>query len=368
MSGNIVYGSDDLKSRMSQRSPEDKNVYINFDAINELPDEYEVVITEITFDPKKLDEMFSPVGGGNHMPQPQLMYKIADACGIGGATDKDGNPVQIVTEPIIEDIDINPMLMKPLDAAATLRRNIVGRRVTKISERLTEDGTMRRSSPCTCDYNAWERCVIRWGENPHKFTTPASRKLDFDTEMKFAHSKAESKAFCKTIRELAYMPTGYKAADLAKGWLAFSKVRRSRMVLKLETAARLDSMRNGGHPQSIAAPQPRELAAPEATAQADELILTPDPEPLTEREQMHKDLSEWKDKGLIPKRITALSDIADELPKYVAKIIPFLEVTDCEKHADRWKKAQRVHKEIKATIPAGVLNTKPEAKKEEDIF
>jgi len=244
MSKNILYGNAEQESRLSKRNPEDKNVYINFDAINELPDEYEVVVSEVLFNPLKLGESFSPVGGGSYMPQPNLMYEIADACGISGV----GSPM---IEAIIEEVDINPMLMKSLIEEPTFRKMIVGRRVTKVSERLTEDGTMRKSSTCTSAYNAWERCVIMWGEDPKKYPSPESRRLCLDKELKFAHAKAETKAFVKTIRELAYMPTGYKQEDLREGRMFFAKVRRSRAVLKAETAARLNALSRGALPEPI---------------------------------------------------------------------------------------------------------------------
>jgi hypothetical protein len=244
MSKNILYGNEEQKNRLSKRNPEDKNVYINFDAINELPDEYDVVVSEVLFNPLKLAESFSPVGGGSYMPQPNLMYEIADACGISGV----GVPM---SEAIIEEVDINPMLIKSLIEEPTFRKMIVGRRVTKVSERLTEDGTMRKSSTCTSEYNAWERCVIMWGEDPKKYSTPESRRLCLDKELKFAHAKAETKAFVKTIRELAYMPTGYKQEELKEGRMFFAKVRRSRAVLKAETAARLSALSRGVLPQPV---------------------------------------------------------------------------------------------------------------------
>ena len=46
----------------NQYKPGDPSVYINFDAIADLPDEYEAVITEVLFDPKKLEEFFANVG------------------------------------------------------------------------------------------------------------------------------------------------------------------------------------------------------------------------------------------------------------------------------------------------------------------
>lgn len=308
----IIYKDKQTKERI-ERSQGAKNVYINFDAITELPDEYECVISEVRFDPKRLEDTFSPVGGGNYMPKPELMYEIAEACGISGT----GDPK---IEPIIEEVDINPMLMKPIGSEPTMRKMTIGRRVTKISSRIQEDGTPRTSSPCTCDYNAWERSVIKFaewddGKKSEKcdLSTPQKRNLYFlSQELKFAHSKAETKAYEKSIRELACLQTGYKISDLSDGVLYFAKIRRSAMVLKLETAARLDNIRNGGLPTA----QQRQLEAfaqteePEAKPVdviphvEDDFELTPDePEqPKTKREILIDTFEFYREKNLIPEK------------------------------------------------------------------
>ena len=249
----------------NQYKPGDPSVYINFDAIADLPDEYEAVITEVLFDPKKLEEFFANVGSKANpswMPNPELMYKIAEACGISGSPDSE-------TAPIIEEVDINPMLMKGLDAPPTYRRMTVGRSVSKRSSRLMEDGTPLWSSLCTIDYNVWERCLELWskeelytegysraGQYSNKYDNMYKRKSHFDSEMKFAHAKAETKAYLKTIRELAGLPTGFTTADLAAGKFVFARVRRSKSLLKMETAARLQAISRGfsGAPPSLFGP------------------------------------------------------------------------------------------------------------------
>jgi hypothetical protein len=72
----------------------------------------------------------------------------------------------------------------------------------------------------------------------------------------FANAQAQTKSHEKTIRELACLPTGYKKEDLTDGVLFFVKIRRSSMVLKMETAARLEAIRNGGNPPRIENKQP----------------------------------------------------------------------------------------------------------------
>lgn len=235
-------------------TPGDKSVYINFDAIADLPDEYEYIITEVLFDSKKLDDSFANVGSKDSpswMPNPELMYSIAEACGISGSEASE-------TSPIVEEVDINPMLMKGIEANPTYRRMAVGRSVSKRSSRLMEDGSLLWSSLCTSDYNVWERCLELWSKEemytegytkenrfPSKYDTTYKRRAHFDSEMKFAHAKAETKAHLKTIRELAGLPTGFSTADLASGKFVFARIRRSKALLKMETAARLQAMSRG---------------------------------------------------------------------------------------------------------------------------
>jgi hypothetical protein len=339
------------------------NNYINWDAINELPEEYEAVITEIKFDPKKLDADFSPVDSKKTtwMPQPQLMYRIAEACGISGGDDSN-------VEPLIEEVDINPMLMKPMDAEPTIRKMIVGRKVTKSSERLQEDGTFLKSSPCTSSYNAFERCCALWADEekwtegyskPNKFDnkydTPYRRRSHFYEELKFAHAKAETKAHEKTIRELAGLQTGYKTDMLASGSLTFAKIRRSREILKMESAARLGAM-SRGDVQPV-----RQLFAPDATAvddapstieqsESDPFAVTDipgvhdaEPEPKkTQRECLIAVLEHYWEEKLVP----------DNMVKETNNVLTWLNKNaDAESKKDLWPKAINRLMAIEKVIP-----------------
>ena len=256
--------------------PGNKTVYVNMDAINELPDQFEVVLTEINFD---LKQDFSDVGSGNFMPTSALMYRVAEATGISGGSNS-------ITEPVVEEVDINPMLMKGMEAEPTFRKINVGRKVSKFSTLLQEDGTLRRSSPCTSIFNVWERCLELWSaeeantkgydssivkhyqdgnayyeytwnketkKKSLKYDTTFKRRAHFNAEMKFAHAKAETKAHSKTIRELAGLMTGYTAPDLKEGKFIFSKVRKSQESLKLEQAANLSRISAGNTPSPAAA-------------------------------------------------------------------------------------------------------------------
>lgn len=387
-----IYG-DDATIKRAREAGTGTN-YINWDAINELPEEYEAIITEIKFDPKKLDADFSAVDGKNGdtwMPQPQMMYRIAEACGISG-----GNDSQV--EPLIEEVDMNMMLMKPMDAEPTIRKMIVGRQVTKYSERLQEDGTFLKSSPCTVAYNAYERCCGLWANEEKstngydasivkqwpsgdkyvhveykkngktesfdaalKYDTPFKRKAHFYEELKFAHAKAETKAYEKSIRELAGLQTGYKTDMLAGGSLTFAKIRRSREILKMESAARLGAMSRGDVPQvrALFAPesqdetQPAEPAAaaetdPFAAPDVTDIQVTHEPEPAkpepkkTPRESLIATIEHYKAEKLIPQSMEVNTN----------NVLAWLKNTmDAETKKDLWPKAINRLIDIEKTIP-----------------
>ena len=246
---------------------------INWDAISQLPDQYEVVISSVNFNPEKLDESFSDVGNKTYMPKPELMYQIAEAKGIHGGDNS-------IAEPSYETVDVAEMTMEDVP---NFQKMVVGYRCRKFSTVLEEDGTERRSSVCTVEYNVWNRVSELWAaeeeatqgysivedgpytyynkpaNGPHytkvngqyknvfpvKYGTKWARKKHFKSELKFAMAKAETKAHEKTIRELAGLMTGYKADQLREGKLIFAKVRRSTEMLKAESVARLAALSKG---------------------------------------------------------------------------------------------------------------------------
>lgn len=242
-------GKDKAKEIYKNLSPGNKNVFINMEAIEALPEEFDVIITDVKFDPKRLENSFTNVGTNNNpawYPKTELVYDIAEARGILGYGEK-------TIETITEEVDINPMLCKPLDAEPAMRIMPVAVRVTKKSKVLCEDGTFRPSSPCTNEFNYWDRANLDWLNdekyNNGKYKTPLLRKLRYMELKKFAIQQAETKAFVKTVRELAGLPTGFKTEDLQGGKLTFFKIVRSKTIIKLETAARIDAIRKGNTAQ-----------------------------------------------------------------------------------------------------------------------
>lgn len=265
----MILGDDTLINKCRKATPNDKWCHVNFDAIDRLPDEYEAIITELKFDIK---HDFYDIGNNTFMPKPEFCYDIAKACGISGGDDS-------INEPLVEMVDIN-RVRADLTSGPNIQKMVVGRIVKKYSTVIQEDGTVRKSSVCSSAYNAFERCCELWskeendtagytceiknglynafdkdqyGEHyykgkyayPIKYRTRWQRQAQLDAEIKGSGAKAETKAHLKTIRELAGLMTGYKKEDLSAGILVFSKIRRSSMVLKMETAARLQALSEG---------------------------------------------------------------------------------------------------------------------------
>jgi hypothetical protein len=261
----MIKGNKETIEKVRKAGPNDKWNHVNFDAIEMLPDEFEAHITELKYTASD----WYDIGNNTFMPKPEILYNIADACGISGGDNS-------IHEPLIEFADLN-RIRAELNAPPNMVKMNVGRIVKKYSVILKEDGTERRSSICSVSYNAYERCSIAWSDEEQatngytveikngkyqikdkdfwgeyymrgsyafgiKYRTRWQRQAHFDNEMKFAGAKAESKAHGKTIRELAGLMTGYKKEDLKDGFLVFVRIQRSSQILKLETAARLSAM------------------------------------------------------------------------------------------------------------------------------
>lgn len=247
---NKIIADKETLSALKQAKPGDPSIYVNLDAINSLPEQFEPVVTKVKFDPKK---DWVSVGNGNFMPDTWLVYEIAKAAGVSGYPEKN-------TAPVYMEVNVNEMEMIP---GYNMVKIHVGYESTKQSKILMEDGTFFNSSPCTSLYSAWDRCIDAWaneekytegytkqGKFPPKYDTKYKRKADFAARLKFALKVAETQAFFKTIRELAGMKTGYKETDLRSGYMIFYRIRKSESMLKLEAAAHLDKIRNGGRSES----------------------------------------------------------------------------------------------------------------------
>jgi len=375
-----IVGNEETIKRIKESKPGDPCVYVNMEAIMQLPDDFEATPTKVEFDPEVDFTNLGSDAKQSMYPSTKIMYLISDARGISIY----GQPE---IELLYEEVNISEMEMVP---NPVIQKKKVGYIVKKTGFVVQDDGTPRTSGHIGI-FNAWDECSKLWAneekwtegyskdpgkwpdgkKKENKYDTKWKRRLHFQEMLDNSLGQADTKAWLKCIRDLAGLLTGYTKDQIKGGKFYFMKIRRSEAVRKAETAARLQAIANGSQPQPGTA-QPRQLADTTAgnpienqpVGTSDDLVLTPDPEPLTEREQMHKDLSEWKKQGLIPDHIGDFVNVK----KSVDNIIQFLERAEPEKNTEKWNKAKSVVAQIRATIPAGVLNTKPEPKKAEDIF
>lgn len=370
-----IFGEKATIDAAKAAGPGDKTVLINWDAIAELPDQYEVIISEVKFDPKKIEETFSDVGNGNFMPTPAMHYKIAEAKGISGGENS-------ILEPIYETVDLSEMTMA---SAPDYQKILVGYRCKKFSKVMEEDGTLRRSSACTIDYNVWNRISGFWANEekqtegysnvlqgeytyygkkvtgPHikvtsgkytndvplKYDNRFKRKVSFKEELKFAMQKAETKAHEKTIRELAGLMTGYRKEDLTSGRLIFAKVRRSREILQAESAANLSRISKGIDYKPV------ELLWDDSDSAA---IEDQEPEIVAEPETTpFENYVKPAEKSAKDRMLEALNnyDIPKEMQKATNAMIEWLnKANDPESQPKFWDKAIQNLKNIESDIPS----------------
>lgn len=236
---NKIMGDQKTLELMKSAKPGSVSNYVPMDILAQLPDEYVAVVSKVQYDPAKIQDSFSPVGGDNVMPTTDLMYTIGEARGVHGI------PEVSQSFPVYEDVDWSRMTKNDPMAPPEMVRIKVGHKSSKQSWVLESDGSRRLSQVWEVTFNVWERCCEEWSKKPDLYKTPAARRKHFDSEMKFAGQKAEYKAHSKTIRELAGMPTGYKKSQLKDGWMTFHKIQRSPEAIKLDAAARRSAMAKG---------------------------------------------------------------------------------------------------------------------------
>lgn len=192
------------------------------------------------------------------------------------------------------------------------------------------------------------------GKYDNKYDSPYRRRAHFDAEMKHAHAKAETKSHTKTIRELAGLPTGFRPEDLTSGVMIFARVRRSREVLQMETAARLSAISQGHQPGEQAT---RMLFGPtvvenepDNTPEPEPQNVTPDFPPTTEPEQPKKTKREELISVLqyYQKEKLVTPDMADT----VTNVIAWLDgAKDAESQSEWWAKAVSILKTVESKVP-----------------
>lgn len=253
---NKIIGSTEVIKRAKNSPSSSKSNLVNWDAIEDMPDEYSAVVTEVSFDIKNLKAAFYDIGSGVFLPRTELIAAIGEARGIEGVALSPGVPS--IVEPIYEEVDWSRVTHPGGTAPPELVRIKVGMKVTKQSHVRTEDGYFRKSSACTATLNIWERCEELWakeekftagytkkGRYDNKYQNTFDRRAHFAAEMKFAAAKAETKAHGKTVRELAGLMTGYKAEDLQDGHFTLHRIQQSSISIKADALARRQALARG---------------------------------------------------------------------------------------------------------------------------
>jgi len=299
-----IYGDKNTIKKARDAKPGDTMSYVNWEAIDELPDEFESRIEKVEF---TIDNDFDLTGDDMYYPHPDLMNRIAEKRGISGTLNS-------VIESIIEEVNINPLLCKPLEDPPVIQKKIVGMRVTKVGYTLEIDGTLKPSLPCTVDFNVWNRCCNEWAKEeektngydksiqktmpngniyyeleyydknkketaPYKFfpkyNTKYKRNAYFEKLKLFDQRNADTKSKNVVVRTIVGMPTGFAKKDLKEGYFIVYRICRSREILKLETAANLTRISQGGEPS----PAGNLLFGPVDEPEGIEPAKDPEPEP-----------------------------------------------------------------------------------------
>ena len=369
-----IYGDEDTIKRAREAKPGDSTVIVNWDAIKEIPDQYEVKIIEVKFDPSNLEKFFTNVGtkyDPKYYPHIEFMYKIAEARGVSGG--------EAITETLYEDVEIDEMNMT---TTGQIIKKKVGYMVKKSAYVLEEDGTTRPSGERISIENAWEECVKAWHKEekitegyspaivkdgeyeyynkkytgkhyfiingkyknavPLKYDTKWKRKCHFDDELAKSLGKADSKAKSKAIREVVGLQTGFLPEDLAEGRIIVSRVRRSRGILQAESAARLSALSNGTQEQKehtmLFGPSGGTIEMVEDTEPEIE-IVTP-----TNREKLIKALEYYLNEETVELNETDTGTVNTML-KWLNDTL------DAESNEAFWNKAMGNLKKIESGIP-----------------
>lgn len=238
-----------------------KNVFINWDLIDSLPDEMDMIVGELKFDPKRLGDFFTNVGTKDKpswYPRTEIMYDIATLTGIEGYKNT-------TVEYVENKVDYNIIFCVKDGPGVKPEERIIktGVIVKKSATIMEMDGTRRMSPIVSGSFDFWTRACEDFlkeedytnsytkKQDYYKYNTSIKRKRRLLELEKFAVAQADTRAYCKAIRILAGLPTGFSSNDLKDGVLVFSKFLRSRKILKLETAARIQALSQGKAPEEI---------------------------------------------------------------------------------------------------------------------
>jgi hypothetical protein len=271
-----IIGNEETIKRIKEAQPGDACVYVNMEAILQLPDDFEATPAKVEFDPEKDFTNLGSDAKQSMYPSTRIMYLVSDARGISLF----GQPE---IELLYEEVNISEMEMV---ATPVIQKKKVGYVVKKTGYVVQDDGTPRTSGHIGI-FNAWDECSKLWaseerwtegytkkGKYDNKYDTKWKRRVHFQEMLDNSLGQADTKAWLKCIRDLAGLLTGYTKEQIKGGKFYFMKIRRSEAVRKAETAARLQAISNGGSMQLQASAQPQ-LSEPKSAT------FEPEPEPVT---------------------------------------------------------------------------------------
>lgn len=367
-----IYGDADTIKEAKEAKPGDTKSYVNWEAIDELPDEFESRIEKVEFD---IDNDFDLTGDDMYYPHPDLMNRIASKRGISGT-------LKSTVETIIEEININPLLCKQLEDLPNIQKKIVGMRVTKVGFTLEIDGTLKPSLPCTVDFNVWNRCCNEWAKEeektngydksiqktmpngnvyyeleyydkskkktvPYKFfpkyDTKYKRNSYFEKLKLFDQRNADTKSKNVVIRTIVGMPTGFSRKSLKEGYFIVHRICRSREILKLERAAHITRIAQGDTPS----PSGKLLFAPDNEADqemeevAEEIINGEEADPFEPEDVTPTEPTDEEKLLGIFQSYEHLEELTPENKTKIGKCIKWLNsnpAQDNENYPKLWKK------------------------------
>lgn len=207
------------------RSKDGKSlVYARREEIEDIPQQYEPLITVCEFDQSD----FINMGKDNFYPPKPIVNQISDATGVSFISKNCGTRVKG------DWSKVTIVQHKDGSFEALGDYGIIG---YAQGYRTKADGTPRKSNVCEYEFNVTDRCNTDyfWGNYPPKNMQDARKKL-YEVK-KFATRRASTGAELAVIRELAGVPTGFKSKDLGKP-MVFSQVIESNRY-KLGIAAEL---------------------------------------------------------------------------------------------------------------------------------
>jgi hypothetical protein len=373
---NRIIGDTSIINRINAARPGDPVVYINLDFLESLPETFEARAVEVRF---KKEESFTNVGSAkapSWYPGTKIMYEIGEARGV--STDDVAGLVPFYTE-----VDISRMEMSPNPC---IMRKHTGYQATKSGRVQQEDGSYRTIVRDHIE-DAWIECTGLWDKeelategyartveqygkkgyetewngkktwHECKYDTKWKRRVHFNDLLDKAAGKADTKAKCKVIRELACLKTGYTDDDLKESRFIFAKIVKSTNQVKLEAAAHVDAIRHGIKDASASKALFAPPAAPPAPEPEPEVVrnVTPEPDPtpaelatqaaaeqVDVRREMIRVLKTYTDNGIIP------ADMATG----TADLVGWLERTEDAATSKHWTKALSVLAGIEEKLPA----------------